>query len=78
MYVYLLTTEPSLQPKLFLICLICSMAGPSLNLQVANIPPFNIPELIFAKSILHLCYPRPNWGSGPWGFFPDFYMSVGS
>lgn len=46
----------------FLICLTSSMAGPLLNLHRANTVPSDISKLIFAKSILHLCYPRPNQG----------------
>ena len=51
----------------FLICLTSSMAGPLLNLHRANTVPSDISKLIFAKSILHLCYPRPNQGGGPCG-----------
>ena len=35
---------------------------------------FLTPELF---SIFHFCYPRPNWGSGPWGCLPDSYMAAG-
>lgn len=36
-------------------------------------PPtsLRILALIFAKSILYLCYPRPSQGVGPWGHFPS-------
>lgn len=32
---------------------------------------------MLAKSVFHLRYPRPNWGSGPWGRFPGFLLVQG-
>ena len=45
------------------------MAGPLLNLHVANTLPTNIPELILTKSMFYLCCPGPCC-TAPWGFFP--------
>ena len=57
----------------FVYALASSMPKPFVNLCMANTLPSDIPELIiFAKSIFHLCYPRSNWRSGPWGHFPQF------
>ena len=44
------------------------MTGHVLNLQVANILPSNISELILAKSMFYLCYPMV-----PGATFPDSY-----
>ena len=46
------------------------MAGPLLNLHMANASPLILLSYYLLKSMFHLCYPRPNGGQGPGAALP--------